>query len=306
MTLGGPKTDHISKLSWDDLRVALALGRAGSVRAASRLLGVSHSTILRRLESLESSTDTKLFERGPTGWEMTAAGQDVFDSAGELEAIVLGLERRVEGRDLRLAGPVRVALPEPLLPAILPDLLRFSAEHPDIELTTTVSDTYVDLSLREADIALRVAIEPSPTLFGRRVAMTACAVYGTNRYIEGRSVRDIEKLDWVGLPIESNAHFAQWMNRNVPDARVALRVDAESSVREAVEANAGVAIVPCVVANIRGYRLVRRLPELDAPLWVLTHQDLRSQARLRACRDFLTAAIADKRHLFVGQAAPPG
>lgn len=202
------------------------------------------------------------------------------------------------------AAPVRVTMPEAVLPAILPDLLRFAADHPDIELTTTVSDTYVDLSLREADIALRVAVEPSPTLFGRRVAMTACAVYGTKRFLEGKSVRDLEKLDWVGLPIESTAHFAQWMNRNVPNARVVLRVDTESSVQEAVDANAGVAIVPCVVAATRGYRLVRRLPELDAPLWVLTHQDLRSQARLRACRDFLTKAIAQKHHLFVGKAAP--
>jgi DNA-binding transcriptional LysR family regulator len=299
--MSGPKIDQHSKLGWDDLRVALALGRAGSVRAASRALGVSHSTVLRRLEALETSTGAQLFDRSPAGWELTAAGQDVFESAGELETIVLGLERRVEGRDHRLAGPVRVTMPEPILPVLAPDLLRFSAAHPDIDLTTTVGSAFADLALREADIALRVSPEPTPSLIGRRVAMTSCAIYGTKRYLQGRSLRDLERLDWVGLPPESTALFAQWMNRNVPNANVVLRVDTTSAIREAVDADAGVAIIPCAAAATRGYRRVRKLPELDAPLWVLTHEDLRSKARLRTCRDFLAEAIANKRDVFLGR-----
>ena len=69
-----------------------------------------------------SATTTKvgLFERKPDGYELTVAGKDVFDSAGELEEIVRALERRVEGRDLRLSGAVRVTLPDPFLPLLLP------------------------------------------------------------------------------------------------------------------------------------------------------------------------------------------
>ena len=135
--------------------------------------------------------------------------------------------------------------------------------------------------------------------------MTSCAIYGSKRYLQGRSLRDLEKLDWVGLPPDSSALFAQWMNRNVPNAKVVFRLDTTSAVREAVDADAGVAIIPCAAASVRDYRLVRRLPELDAPLWVLTHADLRSKARLRTCRDSLAEAITNKRDLFIGRPSGP-
>src|SRR6185436_1446139 len=113
MTKHGPKTNH---LDWEDLRSALHLARSGSVRRAARALGVSHSTVLRRLAALEATTRVRLFERKPDGYELTPAGQDVFDTARDLEEGVAALERRVAGRDLRLSGTVRVTLPDPFLP----------------------------------------------------------------------------------------------------------------------------------------------------------------------------------------------
>jgi DNA-binding transcriptional LysR family regulator len=101
MTNGGPKIDQ---LSWDDLRVALVLARTGSVRKTGRELGVSHSTVLRRIRELEAAAGVQLFVNKGEGYEPTAAGQDVFDTASDLEETVLGLERRIAGRDQRLSG----------------------------------------------------------------------------------------------------------------------------------------------------------------------------------------------------------
>src|SRR4051812_847897 len=176
----GPKTDHID---WDDLRTALFLARAGSVRSAARSLGVSHSTVLRRLAALEARAEVRLFERKPDGYELTAAGQDVFDTAKSLEDVVLGLERRVEGRDLRLSGPVRVTLPDPLLPLLLPDARDFCAAHPAIEVTLAVGLRFADLANREADVAIRFAGEPPPDLVGRKIGSGMCAIYGSKRYL---------------------------------------------------------------------------------------------------------------------------
>src|SRR5262252_7418264 len=113
MQHSGAKTDQ---LSWDDLRIALSIAREGSIRKSARKLGVSHSTVLRRLRELEASTRVRLFERKLEGYEATAAGQDLFDTACEVEDIVLGLERRVAGHDLRLSGAVRLTLADPFLP----------------------------------------------------------------------------------------------------------------------------------------------------------------------------------------------
>ncbi len=294
-------TSKHSALNWDDLRVALAVARARSVRAAARALGVSHSTVLRRVQELESAAGVRLFERTAERYELTNAGRDVFDTAQELEDVVVALERRVEGRDLRLSGPIRVTLPDPLLPALLPIFKRFGEAYPEIDTTLSVGLQYVDLAQREADVALRIAGAPPPDLVGRRVAEIACAVYGSKRYLQGRATRNLERLDWVGWPPSSAAAFPQWMQQNVPKARVALRVHSSWAIRDAVDADIGVALLPCALGDARAHwRRLRLVPEMTTPLWILTHRDLRATARVRVLRDNLWQAISAEKALFEG------
>jgi DNA-binding transcriptional LysR family regulator len=292
-----------TKVNWDDLRVALAVARAGSVRGASRALRVSHSTVLRRLQELEAAVGARLFERTLERYELTNAGQDLFDTASDIEDGVLSLERRVEGRDLKLSGPLRVTLPDPLLPALLPVFHRFMDEYTEIDLTLSVAVEYLDLAQREADVALRIASAPPPELVGRRVASVACAIYGSERYLHGRATRNLGRLAWVGWPSGSAMGFARWMQEHVPKARVALRVDNSWALRDAVDAHVGVALLPCVLGDARpGWRRVRLVPEVSVPLWILTHRDLRATARVRALRDTLWAAISADRALYEGTA----
>src|SRR5690349_13246117 len=123
MSRTGPLLHH---LDWDDLRTALSLGRAGSIRKAARALGVSHSTVLRRLHALEGAVGVQLFVDKGDGYEATPAGQDVFETASSLEEAVTNLERRVGGHDLRLTGPVRVTVPDPFAPLLFPIFSEFS------------------------------------------------------------------------------------------------------------------------------------------------------------------------------------
>jgi DNA-binding transcriptional LysR family regulator len=296
----GAKTDHVS---WDDLRTALFLARDGSVRKAARALGVSHSTVLRRLRVLEATTGVRLFEHKSSGYEATPAGQDVFDTASELEQVVLGLERRVAGRDLRLSGALRVTLPDPFAPLLFPVFREFADAYPGIELTLDVGTSYSDLAHRAADVAIRAASEPPPELVGRRVATAAVGVYGAAEYVAAqRAKKRLDALDWVGWEADSAMAFAQWMRRNVPQARVALRVSASWALREAVDAGAGVALLPCALGEARpGWRRIARVPALSAPLWILTHRDLRTTARVRVLRDFVSDAIAKRRDLIEGR-----
>ena len=295
----GLKTDHID---WEDLRTALFLARAGSIRRAARALGVSHSTVLRRLDALEENTGVRLFDRKPDGYELTASGQDVFDTARSLEEIVVGLERRVQGHDLRLSGKVRVTLPDPFLPLLLPIFRDFGEEYPDITVTVDVDVGFANLAQREADVAIRIIDAPPPDLVGRRVATAAAAVYGSERYLDGRSTRDLEKLDWVGWEADSTMAFARWMRTHVPRARVGLRVNTAWGMRDAVDAGIGVSIFPCALGGTRpGWRRVHVIPETAAPLWILTHEDLRSTARVRVLRDYLAGRIVEKRPIIEGR-----
>ncbi len=299
MVLHGPKTDH---LDWDDLRTALHLARGGSVRKAARALGVSHSTILRRVESLEAASGVRLFERTAEGLELTAAGQDVFDTAREVDELVTGLERRVAGRDLRPSGPVRVTLPDPFLPLLLPDLRTIAATHPEIELTLAVATGFADLAHREADIAVRIAAEPPPELVGRRLASAAVGIYGSARYLARRRTADLEALDWVGWDEGSSMAFARWMAANVPRARVVLRLTHAWAIRDAVDAGVGVAILPCALGGLyERWRRVRRVDEATTPIWILTHRDLRTTARVRLVRDAVAEAVRRRKRVVEGR-----
>jgi DNA-binding transcriptional LysR family regulator len=292
---------------WDDFRVVLVLAREGSVRSAARSLSVSHSTVLRRLGVLEATMGARLFERSADGYELTAAGQDVFDTASEVADVIGALERRVEGRDARLAGPVRITLPDPLLRPLLPMIANVAAAYPDIALTLASTTSFVDLAHRQADIALRIADEPPPELVGRRLAKVATGVYGATSYLARCKKKDLESLDWVGLPADSGMAFARWMTQHVPKARVSLRIGEPWALRHAVEAGIGVTILPCVTGDSEpSWTRVALVPEIVAPLWILTHRDLRTTARVRVLRDALADAIVQRRSLFEGTRAVDG
>lgn len=291
----------IDQLDWSDLQIALHLGRAGSIRSAARALGVSHSTVLRRLRALEEAIGAELFVNTGHGYQATEVGRDVVETALELEATIVGLERRVTGRDLSLEGPVRVTLPDPFAPILVPVLAEIGAAHPGIELTVGLSTAYADLAHRAADIAVRTADSPPPDLIGRRVGVAGVGIYGLARYLEGRESEDLEQLDWVGWERGSQMYFAKWLEANVPNARIALRVSAAWGFREGVDAGAGVAILPCALGESRPtWRRLRLIPEAATPIWVLSHRDLRNTARVRAVRDELCAAIAARWAQFEG------
>lgn len=295
----GPKTDH---LDWDHLRTTLFLARTGSVRRAARELGVSHATILRRVDALERASGVRLFDRGADGYALTPAGQDVFDSAGAVEEIVGGLERRIEGRDLRLAGPVRVTLPDPFVPIVLPALRAFGELHPDIAVTLAPDVGFADLAHREADVALRVAPDPPPDLVGKKLLVAGVGIYAAESYLAGKKKLDLRTLDWVGWEVTSRMAFERWQQANVPEARVRIRASTSFGMRDAVDAGFGVAIFPCALGGTRpGWRCIKLLREMSAPLWILTHADLRTTARVRAVRDALADAMLAARKVVEGQ-----
>lgn len=285
------------ELGWDDLRYALVLSRTGSVRSAARAIGVSHSTVLRRVTELEDQLGVRLFERDDGVYRTTEAGHDVCATAAELEDGVTALARRVEGRDTRLAGPVRIALPDALLRPLFAMFDGLRRAHPDIELTLLTGSRYVDLAHREADLALRIAADPPPDLVGRRIANVAAAVYGSKQYLKGKSAKQLGSLDWVRFDERLNMSFDRWIDEHVKKPRTILRVSEAWAIEHAIDQGLGVGVLPCMAGDAHpNFVRVRELRELPAsPLWVLTHADLRGNARVRAVRDLVVEALVGRR-----------
>ena len=143
-------------MDWNDVRYFLALARTGSVRAAGAALGVSHSTVARRVEALEEKLGTRLFDRSRDGYALSDAGRQMLAGGERIEAEMDALERGVLGHDERLQGPVSVTCTDSFMSRILlAALARLSEEHPGIELSLTIDSRSFDLARREADIAVR-------------------------------------------------------------------------------------------------------------------------------------------------------
>jgi DNA-binding transcriptional LysR family regulator len=296
-------------LQWTDLQHVLAVAEAGSLGGAARALGVNHTTVLRRVLAFEAQLGVALFARSPSGYALTAAGEEVAAAARAMQDTVHDVERRIAGRDLRLTGTVRVTSTDTLAHAVVPRALAgFAREHAEIRLELTTTGTMLNLSKRDADVAVRPTASPPPNLVGRRVAALAFAIYASPAYLDRVPARrDLERHAWIG-PDDSLAGtaIARWLARAV-DARPVLRADTFTAIAHAAAAGVGVAALPCFLGDaLPGLRRVRGpIDELTSELWVLTHADLRGTARIRALTEHLAAALGGERALFEGRRPAP-
>jgi DNA-binding transcriptional LysR family regulator len=285
--------DHIDSMSWDDVRVFLSVAREGTVRRGAAVIGSSHSTVLRRLSALEESLGVRLFHRRSDGYELTPSGERARDAALMLEDRMHDMRRQVQGGDARLSGHVRVALPDAFLPLLLRALPRFEAVYPSIELELVTSTRYVDLHRGEADVAVRIAQSPDESLVGRRVADAGVAVYGSRKYARRVGARALSRLDWLGWERGGSSVFGRWIDEHVEAGRIRLRVSGVPDLERAVDADLGVTLMASPLGEARRtWHCFRRLKDMDTPVWVLSHQDLKTTARVRAVRDFISVALA--------------
>src|SRR6187402_2148819 len=147
-------------IDWDDVRYFLAVARGGSVRAAAERVGVNHATVLRRIAQLEERLGVQMFEKLPSGYRLTAAGEEVLEFADQMEASSHQLETRVFGRDQSVRGLLRVTMAPPVATHLLmPDFADFARLHPDIEMEIQSSGELANLTNREADVAIRVVYD---------------------------------------------------------------------------------------------------------------------------------------------------
>jgi molybdate transport repressor ModE-like protein len=293
-------------LDWDDLRYALAVAEAGSLAAGARQLGVNHTTAMRRIAAFEERLGMRLFERLPGGYVLTPGGEELIETARRIGDSVTALERRLAGSDLRISGTVRVTTTDTLAASLLPGILAaLKTAHPGIDVDIAVSNVFLNLTRREADIAIRPADDPPPGLFGRRLSSIGFAVYGATM-LDVRQQPATEVLSyhpWIA-PDDSLSATAvsRWMVAALPDAAIAIRADSLVTMRQLAEAGMGLVALPCYLGD-RSPQLRRLTPPLDAirtGLWILTHEDLRRTARIRTFMEFVGSALQAQRRLIEG------
>lgn len=293
-------------LSWDDFRYIKAIAQGRSLASAAEGLGVNHSTVFRRLGQIEGRLGSRLFERSRSGYTLTPCGEEMVRLAEQMENEILSFERQVTGRDLRPSGELRVTTNDALLVHMLSDLFAgFRRAYPEIVLDVVISNNSLNLSKRDADVAIRATNRAPDTLVGRRVAEFGCAVYGPARSaVEPFDLVDAGRHDWVGLGENlAGIKMAKWLRDNVPNERVIYRVNSMLGLAEATQAGIGLALLPCFIGACTDglVQLSEVIPEIGGDLWLLTHPDLRQTARVRAFMDYAGIELAKKRRAIEGE-----
>jgi DNA-binding transcriptional LysR family regulator len=291
-------------IGWEDLGLIRAIAAEGSLSAAARRLEVDHSTAFRRLGALEVRLGVRLFERARDGYAPTPAGEIAIAGAERLIAEIGALELRLAGEDLRPSGTVRLTTTDTLVELLAPILAVFRAAHPEIAIELVVSNAFLTLTRRDADVAVRPARDAPDHLVGRRIGPIGSAVYGRPDLLAA----DPATQDWIGFD-DSLAHLdtARWLAAAVPASRIALRCDTLVGMRDLARAGVGLALLPCLLGDGDPVLARREAPGLvsSASLWLLTHPDLRRVGRVRAVLDFLGERLAAQRDRLAGTAVRP-
>ncbi|MBW2379805.1 MAG: LysR family transcriptional regulator [Deltaproteobacteria bacterium] len=294
------------ELEWNDLAVLMAVCRSGSLSGAARELGHNHSTVFRRVNSIEERTGVRFFERHKHGYKMTAAGETALRYAERVESEFLSLGREVLGQDARLKGKIRITGPESLTSIILPEALpAFIQQHPGVQLELIGTSSVLDLTKREADIAIRATRKPPDTTLGHKVCRFRFGLYASPDYLKVNQDRALREMEWCLV-----SGFEGWLVPHIfkrledAQAQVVLEGDSIHTALHAVATGVGVTVLPCSMGDPdpRVTRIGDPIEPLTLDLWVLTHSDLRHTARVKMLMAYLYDVLDSRRALFEGTA----
>jgi DNA-binding transcriptional LysR family regulator len=290
-------------MNWGDLRYVLAVAKEGSAAAAARVLKVNHSTVIRRVRSFEKTQNIRIFDHLASGYRLTAKGEIFLDAARSIDATLSELGRKVAGGDTALEGDVRVTTTDGLFPLLIEDFTEFRRAYPRMTLDLSITNLQLNLDELDADIAIRPTSSPPPALVGRRVCDVAFGVYGAASWARKGEFPSIEETPWLGLnaPL-SESGPGRWIGESITTSQVVMRCNSFPSLVALAAQGLGYCVLPCWLGD-DSPALRRVLPEplsFRNPLWLLYHADMLRARRVRACVDFLFAALKAKQRLMEG------
>ncbi|PTW57586.1 LysR family transcriptional regulator [Breoghania corrubedonensis] len=291
-------------MNWDDVRIFLAVARAGQLLAAARRLGLNHATVARRVTALEAALKTKLLDRRTNGCTLTPAGERFLAGAEAMEVEMLAAAAATEA-DVEVSGTVRIGAPDGFGVAFLaPRLGELAARHPGLTVQLVPAPRSVSLSRREADIAVTVERPEHGRLVAKKLVDYTLGLFAHARYLHQHGVpqapADLCGHQLVGyvedLVYSPALAYAGEVSR---DWQARFEIASALGQTEAVRSGAGIGILHSFIAR-RDPDLVRILPEkrIHRAYWLVYHETSRDQRSVQAVADFVTDIVARERGTF--------
>ncbi len=288
-------------MDWNSLKIFLAIAHQGSLSGAAKELGINHSTVFRRLNSLEQELGGRLFERLAHGYHLTTVGEEVLDLAQKIAADCDDLERRVLGKDIEPKGTVKLTAPNNIAYRYLPRYLAdFNQLYPEIRIELLVSNLAFNMTNREADIAVRATLKPPVHLIGKKLRDIKWGVYAnkqTKHLVLPRTLKDLANHRLIGgngamidLPAFS------WLEKTFPK-QINIKCNDMVSMSYFAETGQGLAFLPDDQQRPEIQRLFTFEPGRVSQLWLLSHPDLRNVERIKLLMRFLGDKFGKEENL---------
>ena len=294
-------------MDWDKLRIFHAVAEAGSFTHAGEELNLSQSAVSRQISALEDSLGTTLFHRHARGLIPPEQGELLFNTAHEVFGKLSMVEAQLKDRKENPAGELRVTATMALGSAWLSPLLdEFVQAYPEIEVHLILEDKELDLSMRQADVAIRLYTPRQPDLIKRLLFEAHSHVYASQAYLDKHGMPDsLEEMDNHRLivwgsdsrPPIPNLNWILEAGSNQGARKPVLTINNIWAIKQAVLSGAGIASLPDYIVR-ESDDLVRVLPATEGPMfqaYFVYPEELRSVQRVNVFRDFLLRKVAETR-----------
>lgn len=287
------------KLSWDDLHTILMVVRLGTLAAAANALDLNYTSVARRLKRAETALGQRLFERTPEGYLPTDAGRLIAAEAEQMEDAAHGMLRKLQGAETEIAGDLTITAPQLLIAHFLaPALDEFTRAYPQVNLRILATNDLLDLSRRQADLAIRISHTPGDTLTGLRLSQQHSASFATPEIANALAADPMQPVNW--LLHDSQASWPKHVSPRFPNHRIHMRFDDMVAMAGAAMAGLGVVRMPMFLGRASpGLVQVPVLaPQAYADIWVVGHPDVWPAPNLQAFRNVLVRYFRANKSCF--------
>lgn len=296
----------MADFDWNDLRAFLAVARTRRLTAAATRAGVDHTTIGRRIAALEGRLGARLFDRGPQGYALTPHGERLLPTAEAIESLTLKASSELGEADQGLTGTVRIGAPEGFGSYVLaPVLARLAEQHPELEIQLVAIPGVLSLSKREADIAVTLSAPREGRLTARKLTDYSLSLYAAPAYLDGRppilTRADMAGQNFIGY-IGDLLYAPELDYMSAPDVDIRVTFQSSNLIAQlrACLSGGGLCVLPDFIAarepGLR--RVLADQVRLDRSLWLVTHADLRTLARIQTVTQAVVKAVRADRALF--------
>ena len=293
-------------MNWDDVRIFLAVARAGQIRGAARRLELNLATVSRRIASLERALGTKLFRRLTTGSELTTEGERFLTVAERIEADMIAARAEIVGEGDDVSGVVRIGAPDGFGVSFLASRIGVLTEqYPNLAIQLVPVPRSFSLSRREADIAITVERPTEGRLIAGKLVDYSLSLYASKDYLKRhgmpQSIADLKHHRLIGYVADLLISLSlDYGPEIMPDWQANFAVSSALGQVEAVRSGAGVGILHSYIARVHDDRvLVPVAPPIRRAYWLVYHETVRPLRRVQAVSSFIAAAVEAERASFI-------